>query len=68
VMQLMCCEQGMRAMGPWPTQTKGFKYGVPDEKGGRSLEEIGPVQIMAEKYHCLKCNTYMDVVQKEDKK
>ncbi len=62
-MKYLCCDQEMRAMGPWPRTVDAYKWTVPDANGAVETIPDGQRVVMAEGHHCLSCNRYIWVAQ-----
>jgi hypothetical protein len=63
-MKITCCDQEMRAMGMWPIQ-RNIGVVKKEEVGGgwKSDGSTYPVDIFIDRYHCLKCNAYVSVLE-----
>jgi hypothetical protein len=62
-MKVTCCNQEMRAMGMWPTKMPGVVFKDRVGGGQESDGSTTPVDVFADRYHCLKCNSYIAVVE-----
>ncbi len=65
MMKYLCCDQEMRAMGPWPRAVDVYKWSEPSVDGSMEALFDGQGIVMAEGHHCTSCNRYIWVAQEQ---